>query len=122
MDVRSKGRTSGTITQQSKGYLVRLDINQRVFQNVVYVRYFWRTSTILFVECTSGGGPPYVHTIDNSIRLAFQHTSVLKDRSVRPPTLAYVRSRNPIFENALVANPIDLESKLTLVTKLLKPS
>jgi hypothetical protein len=41
-------------------------------------------------------------------------TSALKDKSVRPPTLAYVRSRSPIFQNVLLADPSDQKSKLTL--------
>jgi hypothetical protein len=48
-------------------------------------------------------------------RLVGDHrTSALKDRGVRPPTLAYVRSRSPISQNALLADPSDPKSKLTL--------
>jgi hypothetical protein len=42
------------------------------------------------------------------------HTSALKDRDVHPPTLTYVRSRSPISQNALLADPSDPKSKLTL--------
>jgi hypothetical protein len=42
------------------------------------------------------------------------HTSALKDRGVRPATLAYVWSKSPISQNALLANPSDPKSKLTL--------
>jgi hypothetical protein len=47
-------KVAGTITQQSKGCLIRLGITWRVFQKVAYVRYFWRTSVVLFIEydCT----------------------------------------------------------------------
>jgi hypothetical protein len=41
-------------------------------------------------------------------------TSALKDRGVHLPTLAYVRSRSPISQNALLADPSDPKSKLTL--------
>jgi hypothetical protein len=34
-------------------------------------------------------------------------TSALKDKGVRLPTLAYVRSRSPISQNALLADPSD---------------
>ena len=119
-DVRSKGRTSGAIAQQSKGCIVRLGITRRVFWKVASVQYSWRTSTILFIEynrtfyqCTFGGGPPYVHIIENVIHPVFQCTSTLKDRGVRPPTLAYVRSRSPIPQNAFLADPSDPKPKLT---------
>ena len=39
--------------------------------------------------------------------------SALKDRGVCLPTLAYVRSRSPIFQNALLVDPSDPKSKLT---------
>jgi hypothetical protein len=42
------------------------------------------------------------------------HTSALQDRGVHPLILAYVRSRSPISQNALLANPSDPKSKLTL--------
>jgi hypothetical protein len=42
------------------------------------------------------------------------HTSALKDRGVHPPTLAYVRSRSLISQNALLVDPSDPKSKLTL--------
>ena len=71
---------------------------------------------------TSGGGLLYVRTTDNGIHPVFQHTSTLKDKSVRPPTLAYVRSRRPISQNALLTDPSDPKFKLILVTKLLMPS
>jgi hypothetical protein len=39
---------------------------------------------------------------------------VLKDRGVHPSTLVYVRSRSLISQNALLADPSDSKSKLTL--------
>jgi hypothetical protein len=41
-------------------------------------------------------------------------TSILKDKGVRPPTLAYIWSRSPISQNALLVDPSDPKSKLTL--------
>ena len=68
------------------------------------------------------GGPPYVCTTDNGIRSTFQRTSVLKDNSVHPPTLVYVRSINLILQNASLADSSDPKSKLSLVTKLFRLS
>jgi hypothetical protein len=51
---------------------------------------------------------------DSNVRSAFQRMSTLKDKSVRPPTLAYVRSKSPIPQNALLADHSDPKSKLTL--------
>jgi hypothetical protein len=42
---------------------------------------------------------------DSSVRPVFQRTSALKDKGIHPPTLAYVRSRSPISQNALLADP-----------------
>ena len=81
----------------------------------------WRMSAVLFTkyscifcQWTSGGGPPYVRTIDNGVHPVFQRTSALKNRGVRPPTLAYVGSKSPIFQNALLVDLSDPKSKLTL--------
>ena len=82
----------------------------------------YRVQLYYLSKRTFGGGPPYVHTTDNGVRLAFYRTSALKDKSVRPPTLAYVQSKSPIPQNALLADPSDPKSKLTLLTKLLMPS
>ena len=51
---------------------------------------------------------------DSSVCPAFQRTSALKDKGVHPSTLAYIRSKSPISQNALVVDPSDLKSKLTL--------
>jgi hypothetical protein len=104
-----------TIIQRSKGYLVRLGITRRVFQKVAYVWYFWRTSAILFVEYDCTICRAYVEW-GTTVRLHYrqQRTSALKDKRVHPPTLAYVRSKSPIPQNALLADPSDPKSKLTL--------
>jgi hypothetical protein len=48
-------------------------------------------------------------------RLVGDHRmSALKDNSVHLSILAYVRSRGPIPQNALLADPSDLKSNLTL--------
>jgi hypothetical protein len=41
-------------------------------------------------------------------------TSALKDMGICSPTLAYIQSRSLISQNALLANPSDPKSKLTL--------
>jgi hypothetical protein len=73
-------------------------------------QYYSQSTVVLFTERTSA-------LKDSSIRPAFQRTSTLKDKSIRPPTLAYVRSRGPIPQNALLTDPSDPKSKLTLLTK-----
>jgi hypothetical protein len=60
--------------------------------------YYSQSTIVLFVS-----GRPVDH-----------RTSALKDRGVRPPTLAYVWSKSPISQNALLADPSDPKSKLTL--------
>ena len=75
---------------------------------------------VLSIDCTSGGGPLFIYTKDNGVRLVFQRTSALKDRSVCLPTLAYVRSRSLILQNALLADPSNPKSKLTLELSYLR--
>ena len=108
--------------QQFRSCLVRLGITKRVFQKVAYVRYFWHTFAVLFIkyDCTIyqsvrlvGDHRTFVLK-DSSVRLAFKRTSALKDRGVLLPTIAYIRSKSPILQNALLAYPSDPKSKLTL--------
>ena len=90
----------------------------------------WRTSDVLFTKYDSNicqsihqvGDHRMSALKDSSVCLVFQRTSILKDKSIRLPTLAYVRSKSPILQNDLVTDPSDPMSKLTLVTKLFTPS
>ena len=81
---------------------------------LAYIHCTHRVQSYYLSECTSDGGPPYICTTDNGVRLTFQCTFALKDRSVRSPNLVYIRSRSPISQNALLANSSDPNSKLTL--------
>ena len=82
--------------------------------SVAYVRCTVHRVRLYYLsERTSDGGPPYVCTANNSVHPVFQRTFALKYKGVCLPTLAYVRSRSPISQNALLANPSDPKSKLT---------
>jgi hypothetical protein len=101
---------------------------------VAYVRYL--STAIQRLSCTSRYDPEgilksSVRSVLFGVRLLYysqstvvvsvsgrpvedHRTSALKDRGVCPPTLVYVRSRSSIFQNALLADPSDPKSKLTL--------
>jgi Fe-S-cluster containining protein len=91
VNVRSKWRTSGTNTQQSKGCFICLGITQGIPKSNV------RPVLLAYVYCTihrirrticQSVRPVGDHRTsalkDNSVCPAFQRTSALKDKSVRP--------------------------------------
>jgi hypothetical protein len=71
-----------TIHQQSKGYFIHLGIIQRLIQKVVYIWYLGAYVCVLFIEY--GILFVSVHPVVTPC------TSALKDKSIRPPTLAYI--------------------------------
>jgi hypothetical protein len=74
---------------------------------------------VLFTECTSGGPPTYVCTINNSVHSMQMRMSARKDRSIRLLDLAYVRPKSPNYPSSVLSDP---NLKLILLTKLPMPN